>query len=197
MRVFPINSSQSTYVHIPRVYLLVDQEISIMRSNIQPILNASYGSTEANHFESGAVEIIETKPLNKRILIGSIALICAVVVMASGKVILNGRYPHQLRAPVLGWTNPSKLHYHVYVIRHAEMKYQAIHKCDPPQLPMLSASIGYCNNWGDNRCGGDYLIEQGHVRARCIVETVPFDGLAKMYMFTFILYCTHMNKILS
>lgn len=84
----------------------------------------------------------------------------------------------------LKWPNPSLLFYHVYIIRHAEMKYQPIHKCSPPQDPPLPASIGYCKDWGDNRCGGDYLIEQGHMRTRCIVETFPFDGLNKMYSST-------------
>ena len=81
----------------------------------------------------------------------------------------------------LGYFNPTRRHYHVYVIRHAEMKYQPIRKCNPPQFPVLPPSIGFCSGWGSNRCGGDYLIEEGHIRARCVVENVAFDGLAKIY----------------
>lgn len=107
------------------------------------------------------------------------ALVC-VSMLLLGIRSIGGQGSGYLR-PLLGYTNPTVLHYHVYVIRHAEMKYQPIHKCSPPQVPMLSAQIGYCKDWGDNRCGGDYLVEAGHVRTRCIVETVPFDGLAMIY----------------
>lgn len=106
------------------------------------------------------------------------SLVCAGLLLLGIQTLGSGARDY-LR-PMLGYTNPTRLHYHVYVIRHAEMKYQPIHKCSPPQVPMLSAQIGYCKDWGDNRCGGDYLVEAGHVRTRCIVETVPFDGLAMM-----------------
>uniref|UniRef100_A0A7S2V4G2 Uncharacterized protein n=1 Tax=Fibrocapsa japonica TaxID=94617 RepID=A0A7S2V4G2_9STRA len=67
--------------------------------------------------------------------------------------------------------------YNIYVIRHAEGKYQPIHKCDPPQHPKLNAEIGMCGDWGDNRCGGDYLIEPGLDRADCIAN-LNFEGMA-------------------
>ena len=34
--------------------------------------------------------------------------------------------------------------YYIYALRHAEMKYQPLHKCDPPQNPKLPTSIGTC-----------------------------------------------------
>ena len=121
----------------------------------------------------------DTKRLSSRdIVLIFVSLVCTGLLLLAIQT-LGSKGTEYLR-PMLGYTNPTRLHYHVYVIRHAEMKYQPIHKCSPPQVPMLSAQIGYCKDWGDNRCGGDYLVEAGHVRTRCIVETVPFDGLAMM-----------------
>jgi hypothetical protein len=68
--------------------------------------------------------------------------------------------------------------YTVYVLRHAEAKYADIQKCDPVQSPKLPDSIGKCgDSWGANRCGGDYLTDDGLERARCIADTVHFEGL--------------------
>lgn len=143
-------------------------------------MSTFYGSTPETPQLAPKIILEDKKSKIIRYLFATAAaLLTAGVLFAAGR---HYNHNNSLR-PSMGWTNPTKLHYHVYVIRHAEMKYQAVHKCNPPQVPMLSANIGYCatNNWGDNRCGGDFLIEAGHVRARCIVETVPFDGLQKVY----------------
>jgi len=71
--------------------------------------------------------------------------------------------------------------YTVYVVRHAEAKYANISKCDPVQDPKLPDSIGKCGeSWGANRCGGDYLTNEGLERARCIADNVRFEGLTRI-----------------
>lgn len=71
--------------------------------------------------------------------------------------------------------------YTVYLLRHAEAKFSKIYKCDPVQDPMLPDSIGYCgDSWGNNRCGGDYLTNEGLERARCIAG-VDFPGLTEIH----------------
>jgi hypothetical protein len=139
--------------------------------------NSSYGSVPISKTMIAPTEIPNKSFTRIFLFVGGLLIAFAILFASIHVLMTHG--PESLR-PMLGYANPTRLHYHVYVIRHAEMKYQPIHKCSPAQVPLLSAEIGTCKDWGDNRCGGDYLVEAGHVRTRCIVETVPFDGLAKM-----------------
>lgn len=164
-------SSQLLSLSVVDLYLLQEQEL--MSTLETPTVYGSAAMAAAPERRS------EGKGLSRHNVMLTLSTLVCVGLLLLGISSLSSQGRDYLR-PMLGYTNPTRLHYHVFVIRHAEMKYQPIHKCSPPQVPMLSAQIGYCKDWGDNRCGGDYLVEAGHVRTRCIVETVPFDGLSMM-----------------
>ena len=72
--------------------------------------------------------------------------------------------------------------YVLYVVRHAEDHQESAYKCNPVQDPKLPPTIGDCGKeWGDNRCGGEYLNNAGLDRAKCIADNVSFEGLSYIY----------------
>ena len=100
-----------------------------------------------------------------------LSLVLVIIIVAVGVVVRNESVSGPKRA----------VFYYLYVIRHAEMKYQPLHFCNPPQYPKLPKEIGKCQDGTDNKCGGDFLIESGLKRARCISEKVNFDNLQLIF----------------
>eukprot|EP01041_Mallomonas_annulata_P001702 gene1702-3296_t len=57
----------------------------------------------------------------------------------------------------------------------------SVHKCNPIQSPKLDPQIGTCSNFGDNICGGDFLVEAGLERARCIARKANYSTLKRIH----------------
>lgn len=120
-----------------------------------------------SHGKYGLYDRLERNGLWKWTLVVIVAMTCGVSLYA-----VYGGFGY---VAVVRSVFPS---YNVYVLRHAERKYADIYKCDPVQDPKLPSSMGDCGDWGDNRCGGDYLTNKGLDRARCIADHMEFEGLS-------------------